>query len=92
MKFPRAMEVDEKIKNTPTELGKLYNRLVHTAFEDRRNIAILAWIDYARRPLCVEEIETAAAITMDSDVTSWVKCCSEKALLDRDTIRENLGR
>ena len=79
------------IQKTPQELHDLYTSLILAAFRlDPRNIAILAWVTFAKYPLSLKQMETAATI-MEPEVTSVAEFHMHEAPLDSDTIQKHLG-
>ncbi|KAL6851351.1 hypothetical protein ACO1O0_008479 [Amphichorda felina] len=79
------------IQKTPQELHDLYTSLIQAAFRlDPRNIAILAWVTFAKYPLSLKQMETAATI-MEPEVTSVAEFRMHEAPLDSDTIQKHLG-
>ncbi|KAL6869628.1 hypothetical protein ACO1O0_000954 [Amphichorda felina] len=90
IRYPTAQTVKETIEATPQELDELYKKLVQNAQKDKLDVAILAWITYAKQPLFLKQIETATAV-MVAGGSTWAECCDKKTSLDSDTIRENLG-
>jgi hypothetical protein len=83
-------DIDKTIE-MPTELNGLFSGLVRTAFQKRYNVAILAWVTYARSPIDIRQLGTAAAVTEGDGVTSWIDCCRKRPILKGDTIRKHLG-
>jgi len=96
LRFAPPEEVRAEIYKTfdqiPEKLDQLYGDLVQRAFrEDDYCIAILAWVAYAKRPLSLEALRTATAVTINHSVTSWKACYSRKATLRKSTVQETLG-
>ena len=91
LRFPTLDKVKKEIEKTPRELDELYQNLVQTAFrKDPYDVAILAWIAYAKEPLNIEQLDTATAVMVFGG-SSWSECREQKATLDSDTIRDSLG-
>ncbi|KAJ9130493.1 Tetratricopeptide-like helical domain protein [Pleurostoma richardsiae] len=82
LRYLSKAKIDEAIKKTPIELDDLYGDLVRATFKDSYDVAILLWVAYARKPLTVEALETATAITVNPGIASYADCCSQKVSVD----------
>lgn len=77
--FPSMELIEKAIEDTPPELNELYNNLLKGALEHGSLVvAILVWVAYAKRPLTIQELETAATVTLYDSVTNWTECCKKK--------------
>ncbi|CAH0048258.1 unnamed protein product [Clonostachys solani] len=90
LKFPSLKNIKQVIEETPQELEDLYTTLFQAVSRGKHAIAILAWVTYAKRPLSLEELETAVAV-MITKGGRWEDCLEEKVSLDADLIKESLG-
>lgn len=91
LRYPTA-DIIKDIMEIPKDLDDLYKDLIHVAFrEDSHDVAILAWMAYAKTPLGLRALEMAVTVSVNSDITSWTDCCKKKVSLNRDIIRKNLG-
>jgi hypothetical protein len=90
--YASPADIEKTIDGNPQELTKLYDSLVQkTCARDERNVAILTWITYAKRPLHVKELEIAITVTMNSNITCWEDCCKRTTPLNSEVIRANMG-
>ena len=80
------VSIEIMIRNTPTELNKLYTTLLNEIDEQERlqSLRLMQWICLAFRPLNLTELRFALAVTADTPHTSIHQCLRSELYVETD--------
>ena len=84
-------EIEQKIKDIPSELDELYRELVQGMGEKQASLKMVQWICFATRPLSLDELRWAMAVEPDCSHRSLRECQKNRRYIsDKDRMKRRV--